>query len=133
VKPLVVTLLTLALVAAGCGGDDDGAESAPATDEVAVRITVKKWLLEGSCEAMTDRFLEDQLLSQGETRAERCELFEKQHTKPQYSEDDIKITDVSVTGTKATLVVGQEGVDISSKYSLVKTGGDWRIDAAELQ
>jgi hypothetical protein len=160
-KLLTAILIALALVAAGCG-DDDGdepdqpAQTAPTTtdevptitrtepepapaeaseeDEEAVQDVVKKWLLEGGCERMTDKFLDDQLLGLGDNRQERCDLFQKQHTKPQYGEDQIKITEVQVTGTKASLVVGSDNApDITSKYELVKTGGQWQIDSAEIQ
>ena len=159
-KRLASLLIGLALVAGGCGDDEDDepaqpaqtttqapepstttetkpAEPAPAEasaeDEEAVQDTVKKWLLEGGCERMTDKFLEDQLIGLGDNREERCDLFEKQFTKPQYTEDQIKITEVQVTGPKATLVVGSEGVNIESKYTLVKTGDQWQIDSADLQ
>ena len=157
-KALALLLTALALALAGCGGDDDGndepsgsttsqpsAQSAPAEeteppaqssgeDREAVQEVVKRWMLEGDCDLMTDKFLEEQLLGLGDNRKERCDLFEKQHQKPQYGEDDIKITDVQVTGTKATLVVGSDNApDITSKYSLVKTGDQWQIDVAELQ
>ena len=85
---------------------------------------------------MTDKFLEDQLLGLGEARAreDRCELFEKQHQNPQYSEDDMKIEDVKVTGPKASLIVTSDiAPDIKAKYELVKTGDQWQIDAADLQ
>jgi hypothetical protein len=39
-----------------------------------------------------------------------------------------------VAGTKASLIVTSDiEPDIKSKYDLVKTGGRWQIDAAELQ
>jgi hypothetical protein len=157
-KLLTAILIALSLVAAGCGDDDKDEPAKPAQtsteevpaitrtetepapaeasaeDEEAVQDVVKKWLIEGGCERMTDRFLESQLLGLGDNRKERCDLFQKQHTKPQYGEDQIKITDVKVTGTKASLVVGSDNApDITSKYELVKTGGRWQIDAAELQ
>jgi hypothetical protein len=82
---------------------------------------------------MTDKFLEDQTLGLGDNRAESCELFEKQHQKPQYSEDDMKISDVKVTGTKATLVVSSDiAPDIKPEYSLVKKGDQWQIDEVDL-
>ena len=95
---------------------------------------MKRWMLEGDCELMTDRFLESQLLGLGKDRGERCEIFEKQHTRPRYGEEDIQITDVEVSGTRASLVVGSENApDIKSKYDLVQQGDRWRIDAAELE
>ena len=154
-------LVVMSLVAAGCGDDDNdepagttAAEStqaepstvtAPETtvttpaepsgdDEEAVKEAVIKWTFEGDCDYMTDKFLEDQLLGLGDNRKEKCDLFEKQHTKPQYSEDDLKIEDVQVTGTKATLIVTSDmAPDIKSKYSLVKNGDQWQIDSADLQ
>jgi ABC-type glycerol-3-phosphate transport system substrate-binding protein len=132
-KLLTATLVALALAAAGCGGGDEE-NGAPAGDQEAVEEVVKKWLLEGGCERMTDKFLEAQLLGLGDNRQERCDLFEKQHTKPQYGEDQIKITEVRVSGTRASLVVGSDNApDITSKYELVKTGGRWLIDSAELE
>ena len=161
-KRLSALLIGLALVAAGCGDDENDepdqpaqtttqqtepaeptttetqpAEPAPAEsspeDEKAVEDVVKTWLLEGGCERMTYKFLEDQLIWLGDNRKQRCDLFEKQFTKPQYTEDQIKISDVQVTGTKASLVVGSEGVNIESKYTLVKTGEQWQIDSADIQ
>ena len=160
-KLLIALLLSLALVAAGCGDDEESAdkgnepaatttqtepgtttEAAPPPeqagsseeDQKAVEEAVVRWTFEGDCDLMTDRFLEDQLLGMGESREERCDLFEKQHTKPQYSEDDMKISDVKVAGAKASLIVSSDiAPDIKSKYDLVKTGDQWQIDAAELQ
>jgi hypothetical protein len=156
---LAAFLLALSLIAAGCGGDDEeekGDQPAATTqtqadpgtttqaappaeqggseeDKEAVQETVVKWTLEGECDLMTDKFLEEQAFV-GDTRQERCDFFEKQHQKPQYSEDDIKFEDVKVTGTKATLIVTSElAPDIKSQYSLVKSGDQWQIDAADLQ
>ena len=160
-KLLTALLVSLALIAAaGCGDDDDSkdeptastttAQTQPSTaeeptttestpqaseeDEEAVKKTVIDWTFEGKCELMTDKFLEAQLLGLGTTREERCDLFEKQHQKPQYSEDQVKLEDVQVAGAKASLIVTSElAPDIKSKYDLVKTGGLWQIDAAELE
>lgn len=159
-KLLAALLMALALTAAGCGDDEDEKADQPEAtsqtqaappastteatppagqgsseeDEQAVRDVVIEWTFEGKCELMTDKFLEDQLLGLGDDREERCELFEKQHQKPQYSEDDMKIEDVKVTGTKASLIVTSEiAPDIKSRYDLVKAGDQWQIDAAELE
>ena len=130
-RTLAAIAIALALAAAGCGGDDEGGGSGDAGSPEQV---VKRWMLEGDCDLMTDRFLEAQLLGLGKARQDRCELFEKQHTKPRYGEDEIQITDVKVSGDRASLVVGSENApDIKSKYDLVRAGGRWRIDAAELQ
>jgi hypothetical protein len=158
---LAVFTSALALVAAGCGDDEEETNDQPAAttqtqaqpqpgtttqeappaeqggseeDKEAVQDVVVEWTFEGKCELMTDKFLEDQLLGLGDNRQERCDLFEKQHQKPQYSEDDIKFEDVKVTGTKASLIVTSElAPNIKSRYDLVKTGDQWQIDAAELE
>ena len=160
-KLLTALLVSFALIAAaGCGDDDDSGDEpaanptaqtettapqattteaeppaeASAEDEEAVKETVIKWTFEGDCDLMTDKFLEDQLLGLGDSRKEKCDLFEKQHQKPQYSEDQVKLEDVQVSGTKASLIVTSDiAPDIKSKYDLVKTGDQWQIDAAELQ
>ena len=160
-KLLTALLVSFALVfAVACGDDDDKKDEPAATtttpsstaqepastettpapaeaseeDEEAVKDAVIKWTFEGDCDLMTDKFLEAQLLGLGENRKERCDLFEKQHQKPQYSEDDMKLEDIQVTGTKASLIVTSElAPDIKSKYDLVKTGDQWQIDAAELE
>jgi hypothetical protein len=164
VKVLAAILIALSLIAAGCGDDDEKDEPAATTtaqtpaedttaegptttettpaptgeaseeDKEAVRKVVLEWTFEGKCELMTDKFLEAQLLGLGDNRAERCDLFEKQHQKPQYKEEQVRIKDVEVEGTKASLIVTSDiAPDIESKYELVKTGDQWQIDAAELQ
>ena len=158
---LAAVLVALSLIAAGCGDEGNQEEPGvtapaqsptnteqPATtettpappeeaseeDKKAVEQAVVDWTFEGKCDLMTDKFLEEQLLGLGDNRKERCDLFEKQHQKPQYSEDQLKIEDVEVTGTKASLIVTSDiAPDIKSKYDLVKTGDQWQIDAAELQ
>jgi hypothetical protein len=162
---LAAILVSLALIAAGCGDDDEKEDEPAATttaqttteaqpstaeepatteeappaeasgeDKEAVQDAVRDWTFKGECDLMTDKFLEDQLLGLGEDRKERCDLFEKQFQKPQYSEDQLKIEDVKVTGAKASLIVTSDiAPDIKSRYDLVKTGDQWQIDAAELQ
>jgi hypothetical protein len=154
--------LTTALIAAlllaltGCGGDDENGggepvagEGAPARtaetpddapqpeeasedDEQAIRDTIVGWLLEGGCERMTDKFLEEQAFI-GDNRTERCDFFEKAFRKPQFTKDDIKLSDVEVKGDKATAVVGDNFSNVESKYTLVRAGEGWRIDSADLQ
>ncbi len=132
-------ILAVAVVAAlliGCGGDDSGSDStdsssASSGDTGAVETTITTWLLEGDCDLMTDKFVEAQTFS--EDREQGCEAFEGGFTPPIYSEDDIEITDVEITGEKATAIVGGGGVDITSKYTLVLEDGTWKIDAAEIE
>ncbi len=49
-----------------------------------------------------------------------------------YGAEDEKITDVEITGSKATAVVGDDFSNIESTHTLVKEDGKWRIDSAEL-
>lgn len=159
-KPfLVVPATALALVAAGCGGDDENksepaaetapaqtqsteaqkpAESAPteapaadAGGEDAVRETILKWTFEGDCELMTDKFLEEQAFV-GDNRTERCKYFEDSFQKPQYKESDVKFRKVTVTGDKAVAVIGSDIANVESEYTLVAEGGQWKIDGADL-
>jgi hypothetical protein len=128
----VLIALLLALASTGCGGDSGGGGPSPDTPEGAVRVTVVTWLLEGQCELMTDKFLEEQSFI-GDSREERCNFFRKSFTPPSYGEDDIEVTDITITGDRATAVVGGGGVDITSKYTLAKVAGKWQIDEADLQ
>ena len=137
----------LAAFAIGCGGDGSGstdggtsvASTAPTVETVsddagadpaAVEDTLRTWLLEGDCDVMTDKFLEDQTFISD--REDACDTFETLFTEPQYGADEIEISNVEILGNKATAEVGGGGIDITSEYSLVFEGGVWKIDAAEL-
>lgn len=116
----------------GCGGDDDDSESSAAAgdDSAAVEDTVKSWLLEGGCDRMTDKFLEEQTFITDP--AEACQTFESGFAAPSYGEEDIVVSDVEVDGETATLVVSDDFSGIESRYELVNEDGAWKIDAAEL-
>ena len=159
-KVLAAILIALSLIVAGCGDDDEKDEpaatttaqttaeepatgttettpapSGEATDEVKeeLRDVIIEWTFEGKCELMTDKFLEAQLLGLGDTRAERCELFEKQHQKPQYKEEQVITEAIEVEGNKASVIVTSDiAPGIESQYKLIKTGDQWQIDSAEL-
>jgi hypothetical protein len=126
----VIALVAGALV--GCGGDGESGSTASGP-EGDVEQTIITWLLEGDCDVMTDDFLKEQvLIGDDNTRAENCELFEGLFIEKQYDADDVKITDVEITGSEATAVVGDDFSNVESTYTLVKEDGEWRIDAAEL-
>ena len=127
----VLALLVLALTS---GGDDGGGGSGSTASgpEGEIEETILTWLLEGDCDTMTDQFLEDQVLAVGDSRQENCELFQDFFIEKQYEADDVKITDIEITGSEATAVVGDDFSGIESTYTLVKEGGRWRIDSAEL-
>jgi len=122
--------IVLVAVLLGCGSDG-GSGSTTSGPEGAVKEAILTHLLEGDCDVMTDAFLEDQAIF-GDTREENCELFENTFVEKQYTADDVKITDVEITGSKAMAVVGDDFSNIESTYTLVKEDRKWRIDAAEL-
>ena len=156
---LLLCLVALAALAVtGCGGDDatsstteadtaattatDSSTTSTTSDigEIdAIETTIKTWLMEGGCDLMTDKFLEEQTFDDDPKQA--CETFEAAFSPPAFSEDDIEITDVKYVNDKATAIVGggPEGVsvtsggeEVTSKYTLVNEDGTWKIDSAEL-
>jgi hypothetical protein len=128
------SILAIVLVAAlvGCGSDDGGSGSSSSEPESEVRETILTWLLDGDCDVMTDRFLDDQVLGVGEGRKQQCEIFTDLFVEKQYDADDVKITDVEMTGSEATGVVGDDFSNVESTYTLVREDGKWRIDSADL-
>jgi hypothetical protein len=128
-KTLCAALAASTLALAGCGGDSSDSAPKASGPEQAVKDAILSWTFEGNCDAMTDKFLDDQAFF-GDTRAERCAYIKKTFQKPRYSEDDLKFRSVKVTGTKATVVVGSDISNITSTYTLLEQGGKWRIDDA---
>jgi hypothetical protein len=154
---LLLPALGVALVAAGCGDDEENNEPAasstpaqttqttqpqdpvkPAPEEApaaggedAVKETIITWTFEGDCDTMTDKFLEEQAFV-GDNRTERCKYFEDSFQKPQYEESDVKFRKVTVTGNKAVATVGSDISNVESDYHLVSEGGSWKIDEVDL-
>jgi hypothetical protein len=122
-----LTAALAVLVISGCGGGSDQAKS-PGPEQ-AVKDAILTWTFEGNCDAMTDKFLEDQAFI-GDNREERCAYLTKTFQKPRYSEDDLKFRSVKVAGTKATVVVGSDIASVTTTYTLLQQGGKWRIDDA---
>lgn len=147
-----------ALLVAGCGGADDIAGqpsaspdettqtgpaspppepsatdtsrsttgAAPADDVAAIENVLITWDLEGGCQYMTDGFLED--LTFTSDREEACTAFEQSFIEKQYTADDLVITDVKVSGDKATADFGSTIASVTLTYKLVREGGSWKID-----
>ena len=154
---LTVPTVALALIAPGCGEDEnekgdtsastptaqepvkpapaqkpqEAADDPPAGGEDAVKKTILDWTFEGECDLMTDKFLEEQAFV-GDTRAERCKYFEDSFQKPQYSESDVKFRKIQITGDKAVATVGSDIANIEADYHLVAEGGGWKIDEVDL-
>ena len=158
-RPLVLLFAVVVLALAGCGGDDEGdggngggeaetTETQPAQtgtgpeattpedgaaspgDEQAIRDAVLGYLIEGDCDTMTDKFVEEQTFS--DNRREGCEQFEQLHQEPRYGPDDVNITDIRIEGTRATATIGDDVSNIEAKYKFVKEGDKWRIDEVDL-
>jgi len=153
--PLLVTAAALTLVAAGCGDDENNNEPAaqstaaqaqtstgqepvnPAPEEAAaggedaVKQVVLDFTFKGDCDTMTDKFLDTQAFI-GETRAEKCDYFEKQFQKPQYKESDLKFRKVEINGDKASVVIGSDIANVQTEYKMLAEDGQWRIDEFDI-
>ncbi len=150
---LTLPAVALALLAAGCGDEEGGETTAALTTEAtqtttatapqeaagdtpvggedAAKQVVLDYTFKGDCDTMTDKFLDTQAFG-GDTRAEKCEFFEKTYQKPQYSEDDLKFRKVEVSGDTASVVVGSDIANVESEYKLIAEGGQWRIDEFDI-
>lgn len=130
-----IVAVALAVLVAGCGDDSSsttaasgaGTTAAVSDDTAAVETTIRTWVLEGDCDLMTDKFLEAQTFESNPKRA--CGLFESLFEAPQYSAEDIEISDVEIDGDRATAVVGGGATDITITYKLVREDGVWKIDS----
>ena len=100
-------------------------------DEAAIRETLVTWILEGPCELMSDKFLEEQSFV-GDTREERCEFFRQSFTKPQYGEDDIVTSGFKVDGDTASAVISDRISNVETTFNLVRKDGRWVIDGTDL-
>ena len=133
-RRLALLLAALALVVAGCGDDGGGSGSAlpsgSGAQGEAVRDALFSWMFEGDCDAMTDKFLEKQAFT-GDTREERCAYLEKSFQKPHYSEGDVKIRALKVTGDKADITVGSDISNVETTYHMLKDGEQWQVDGAD--
>ena len=99
-------------------------------DQAAIRETLVTWLLEGPCELMSDKFLEEQAFV-GDNRRERCEFFRNAYQKPQYGEDDIVTSDYEVNGDEASAVVSDHISNVRTTFNLIRQDGKWVIDGTD--
>jgi hypothetical protein len=100
-------------------------------DQTAIRETLVTWILEGPCELMSDKFLEEQAFV-GDTREERCEFFRQSFTKPQYGEDDIVTSGFKVDGDSASAVISDHISNVETTFNLIREDGEWVIDGTDL-
>lgn len=129
---LVTALVPLLLTACGDDGDSSSEDDeTSATDglsaeEAEVHEALVASFFDPSCELLTEEYLlEKALLS--ETPEEACEEHERSWIEPQYSEDDVLVSDIEINGDVATAVVGSEYVNIETTYELRLVDGTWKV------
>lgn len=88
-------------------------------------------LLDPRCDLLTDEYLLELSLFDAATVEEACEERLKFWQEPAYDEDDILITDITITGDTATAVVGSEWVNITTNYELTRVGEEWKVSCEE--
>jgi len=139
-KPaLVVAALLVPLVLGGCGGDKDaddaGSPSTPAAsasstlgaDQQAVRDALVKSLLDPDCALLTDDYLVQLSLFGDATPEEACQQRQDGWVQPQFTEDDIIVSNIQVDGDTATAVVGSAYINITTTYRLTRVDGSWLV------
>ena len=143
-------LLLLALIGAGCGGDDEGSgtgsggsEGGSAGEAAAdpggtltpedgaeIEDVLKTWTIEGGCEYMTDQFLEDQTFIDDPEQA--CEVHESTHEDPLFSADDVIVSDIKGNGDRASAVISDDFSNVETTYGLLNEGGQWKINSFDI-
>ncbi len=131
-------VLTLPVLLAGCGDDEDvkggsGADTSmePTSDAEAIEQTMTAFLLEPRCDLATEEYLVALSLDDENTPEEACEQWETLFIDPVYSADDIVYSDLTITGDVATVAVGSEHVNITTLYELTRVDGTWLISGDE--
>ena len=134
-RTILTTALLVPFLLAGCGDDggdredtaDDQhpAESLP-PEEAAVRDALVASFFDPSCDLLTEEYLlEKALLS--DTAEEACEEHVQSWIEPQYDEDDVLVSDITIDGDVATAVVGSEITNITTTYELQQVDGAWLV------
>jgi hypothetical protein len=132
-RAILAVALVIPSLLAGCGddnedsGDDEqsAAESLP-PEEAAVRDALVASFFDPSCDLLTEEYLlEKAFLS--ETADEACEEHMQSWVEPQYDEDDVLVSDITIDGDVATADVGSEYINIETTYELMKVDGSWLI------
>ncbi len=108
---------------------DEPAGDLTPEDAATIEQLLKTWDMEGGCELMTDKFLEDQTFSSD--RKTGCALHEQSVVPKQYTEDDILISNVRGTGEKAKATLGSTISDLTVTFTLVNVDGSWLIDGVD--
>lgn len=126
----VLILPLLLLAACGDDSDDSSEDDSPAetlpTDEAEVRDALVASFFDPSCDLLTEEYLlEKAILS--DTPEEACNEHMQAWVEPQYTEDDVQVSDIEIDGDVATAVVGSEIADITTTYELTQVDGAWLV------
>lgn len=98
-----------------------------AEDAAAIEQVLVTWDIEGGCEYMTDKFLEE--LTFIEDRDEACAVHESSEVEKQYTADDIVISGIKETAAGARAVLGSDITpDVTVTFFLVEADGAWLIN-----
>lgn len=135
-RKLLATALVVPFLLTACGGDDDsgdgsGDSSAEESetlpeDQAAVRDALLASFFDPSCDLLTEEYLlEKALLS--DTPEEACDEHMQSWVEPQYDEDDVLISDITITGDVATAVVGSDISNLTTTYELKLVDGSWKV------
>ena len=123
----VAVVVVLVLVLAG-GGDDGGGEQADVEDVIERVATSKD---PADCkEIYTQNYLQKATGASGTEAVDLCE-----QAVGQDKTEGVEISDVEITGDKATAKAVPEGGNLDGKeleLTLVKQGGDWKLDDQDL-
>jgi hypothetical protein len=131
-RSLAVLSLLATLVLTACGGGGSGGSSTSQSGKSgadAVKAAVLEYTTTNSCTIVTPRYLKE--LAAGATGATGCKIARTGTLRP--SASAVNITNIKVTGPKATAQWSVDGVTAGGKplvatLLLVKQGDKWLID-----
>lgn len=134
---LLTAAWVLPLALTGCsddgddtgGGSDEPTETLPA-EEAAVRDALVASFFDPSCDLRTEEYLlEKAFLS--DTAEEACDEHTQAWIEPQYDEDDVLVSDISINGDVATAVVGSDIANVTTTYELMLVDGNWLVSCED--
>jgi hypothetical protein len=134
-RVLACICVVLVAVLAGCGGDDKGGAKSGGgggSDESAIRDVVIKNATSNDpaicTQIYTDNYLDYNFFGSSKKDPKKCEDNVKDGSP--VPESKVKISDLKVTGSKATVIVQDVGEPV--QYTLKKESDGWKIDAVDI-